>query len=319
MQSAVETLRIAIDDESLHKIQQSISAKLVGYGVLTPLVNLHPTDIVVNSADSVWADCGDGLVRSHVTFESEDHVRRLAQRLAHSAHRRLDDAEPFVDALLSDGARLHAALSPLAQTGTSISLRFPHHRKLPLTSWFDESNRAIFSKLISALELGRSVIVSGATGSGKTTLIRSMIDEYYQNRRVVIVEDVAELNIRTPHVVSLQGRSANAEGFGAISMRTLVRQTLRMRPDSIVVGELRGAEALDWLLAVSSGHRGSLTTVHAADVQSSRKRIALLCALADVDAVTVNEVLKSSDFTFVHCERQGNVRRVVAVESGMIS
>ncbi|MEY4347631.1 MAG: hypothetical protein RIS43_50 [Actinomycetota bacterium] len=308
---AIDELQIVLTNRDLQQLAAQLQSRLLGYGELTPLMALHPTDVLVNSPDSVWVDTGDGLQQTDVVFESESHVRRLAMRLAHSAHRRLDDAQPFVDALLSDGVRLHAVIPPIATTHTAISLRIPQQRIIPIDNWF--ANSETKEKFCSAVAQQQSLVISGATGSGKTTLIRSLLVESYASRRVVVIEDVAEINITSPNVVALQGRGANTDGIGAIALRSLVRQTLRMRPDAIVVGELRGAEAVDWLLSVSSGHRGSLTTVHASSAEQSKRRLQLLCALGDVDSQAISGLLDSQEISFVHCERNTRGRFITEV------
>ena len=310
---AVDALHIALPTNNLAQLTSQLRNRLLGYGELAPLMNMQATDVLVNAPDSVWIDSGDGLQQTSVRFESETAVRRLAMRLAHSAYRRLDDAQPYVDALLVDGVRLHAVLPPIATRNTAISLRIPQQRVIPLDAWFADST--VRDKFLHAVETRHSLVISGATGSGKTTLIRSLLSESYSARRVVVIEDVAELNIDSPQIIALQGRGANSEGFGAISLRILVRQTLRMRPDAIVVGELRGEEAVDWLLSVSSGHRGSLTTVHAASALQAKRRLELLCALGDVDASATSQLLNSQELTFVHCERNEHGRFITEVVS----
>ena len=306
---------MALTSTQLDTIQESLTHKLVGYGELAPLLARAPTDVVVNAPDSVWIDVGQGMQPCDVVFEDEAAVRRLAMRLAHSVHRRLDDAQPFVDALLPDGVRLHAVIPPLAVTNTSISLRIPRNVIVRLEEWFDDET--LFDEFLQLIERHQSLVISGATGSGKTTLIRTLLSHHYSNRRVVTVEDVAELNINQPHVVALQGRQPNSDGFGGIPLRTLVRQTLRMRPDAVVVGELRGEEAVDWLLAASSGHLGSLTTIHASNPTEARRRLNLLCALSGIDARAVSQLLEQQSVSFVQCQRIGQRRLVTEISSGL--
>jgi pilus assembly protein CpaF len=310
---AIDALHIALPSRDINQLTLQLQSRLLGYGELESLMLLKPTDVLVNAPDSVWIDNGEGLQRADVRFESEVAVRRLAMRLAHSAHRRLDDAQPYVDALLDDGVRLHAVIPPIATTHTAISLRIPQQRVIPLRQWFADLNVA--QKFDDAIKRGQSLVISGATGSGKTTLIRSLLAESYASRRVVVIEDVAEINDRSPNIIALQGRSANSEGIGSITLRSLVRQTLRMRPDAIVVGELRGAEAVDWLLSVSSGHHGSLTTVHAASAKQARERLNLLCALGNIDTNAIAKLLTSQELTFVHCQRTTQGRFITEVVS----
>ena len=311
--NAATHTNLVLSTAQVQSLSESLSAELIGYGVLAPLVAQSPTDVVVNAPDSVWIDNGEGLRKSFVTFESEAQVRQLAMRLAHSVHRRLDDAQPFVDALLPDGVRLHCVIPPLAVNGTCISLRIPRSDVVPLEHWFE--GKDMQQRLHDVLAAGHSLVMSGSTGSGKTTLIRSLLHSAYARHRVVVVEDVAELNVQLPNVVSLQSRLANSDGYGAISMRTLVRQTLRMRPDAIVVGELRGEEAAEWLLATSSGHRGSMTTIHAASPNEARQRLRLLCALANLPSAATDGLLDQQSVAFIHCSRKGSRRFITAIEN----
>lgn len=223
------------------------------------------TDVLVNGTDGVWVDRGEGLERTGCDVGDAAAVRRLAVRLATMAGRRLDETTPFVDGLLPGGVRLHAVLPPLVQHAAHISLRVPRDQtptleQLQGASMFGQFGAQVLQALIAARV---AFVVTGGTGSGKTTLLAALLSRVPAHERIVVVEDVRELRIDHPHVVALQGRTPNVEGAGAVALETLVRQSLRMRPDRLVVGEVRGAEVRELLTALNTGHEGGCGTVHA--------------------------------------------------------
>jgi pilus assembly protein CpaF len=242
---------------------QAAVETMPGAGALTPLL-LDPdvTDVLVNGGE-VWVDKGAGLERVDLRAGGPIDARRLAQRLAAACGRRLDEACPFVDARLPDGTRLHAVLPPIATAGPYLSLRTVRHRALAMPELVGRGTvTAAGAEVLSAIVASRlSYLVSGGTGSGKTTLLASLLSLVPPTERIVIVEDSAELRPHHPHAVSLQGRTPNVEGAGAVSLRDLMRQALRMRPDRLVVGECRGAEVVD-LLTVYQTNVGVLPCGH---------------------------------------------------------
>jgi pilus assembly protein CpaF len=252
---------------------------LVGAGPLTTLLeDPEVTDVLVNGVQ-VWIDRGNGLSRAPLTFGSGDEVRRLAQRLASACGRRLDDGCPYVDARLADGSRLHAVLPPIAVNGPYLSVRTFRLRTRPLTELVSPPLAELLSAVITA---GLSVLISGGTGSGKTTLLNSLLGLVPPRERIVIVEDAAELCPDHPHVVALQARTSNVEGAGAVKLADLVRQALRMRPDRLIVGECRGAEIVELLGALNTGHNGGASTIHAnspADVPARLEALGLLSGI----------------------------------------
>jgi pilus assembly protein CpaF len=224
------------------------------------------------------------MARTDVTFPDPDGVRRLAQRLAASCERRLDDAHPYVDARLIDGTRLHAVLPPVAVGGPYLSLRTFRHRAFGLDELVASGClTAPAARLVAAVVRARlAYLVTGGTGSGKTTMLASLLSLVASHERIVIVEDAAELRPSHPHVVALQARTSNVEGAGAITLRDLVRQAMRMRPDRLVVGECRGSEIVDLLGALNTGHEGGAGTLHAntaADVPARLEVLGLLGGL----------------------------------------
>jgi len=293
-----------------------LAARVLGAGPLEPLLaDPQVTDVLVNSGSGVWVDRGDGLSRTDCQVGDEAAVRRLAVRLAGIAGRRLDDTCPYVDGLLPGGVRLHAVLPPIAVEGSHISLRVPRQMAPSLV----ELGRwgmfgAGWLRVLQALVRRRcSFVVTGGTGTGKTTLLGALLGEVDVRERLVIVEDVRELAVLHPHVVRLQSRPANVEGRGEIGLTALVRQSLRMRPDRLVVGEVRGAEVREMLAALNTGHEGGCGTVHANTAADVVARFEALGALAGLDPMAVHSQLLSAVQVVVHLRRSSGRRFVDTV------
>jgi len=293
-----------------------LAAQVLGAGPLEPLLaDPQVTDVLVNAGSGVWVDRGDGLTPAGCEVGDESAVRRLAVRLAGMAGRRLDDTSPYVDGLLPGGVRLHAVLPPIAVEGSHISLRVPRQDAPSLA---DLAQWGMFSagwlRVLEALVSRRcSFVVSGGTGSGKTTLLGALLGEVAIRERLVIVEDVRELAIIHPHVVRLQSRPANVEGRGEIALTALVRQSLRMRPDRLVVGEVRGAEVREMLAALNTGHEGGCGTVHANTAADVVARFEALGALAGLAPAAVHPQLLSAVQVVVHLRRRSGHRFVDTV------
>lgn len=255
-----------LGDAEVLGVAEELRCELIGTGPLEPLLaDPDVTDVLVSAPDRVWVDRGVGLERAPVSFTDAAAVRRLAQRLAAVAGRRLDDARPWVDARLPDGTRMHAVLPPVAVGSTCLSLRVVRPRaftleELAAAGTVPPGGAPILRALIDARV---SYLVSGGTGTGKTTLLASLLGLVGERERIVLAEDSAELRPDHPHVVRLEARPANQEGAGLVTLRDLVRQALRMRPDRLVVGEVRGGEAVDLLAALNTGHEGGSGTLHA--------------------------------------------------------
>ena len=303
--------------EVLELVRQPRS-EMVGAGPLDPLLaDPAVTDVLVNGPDEVWLDRGGGLERvPGVRFADRQAVRRLAQRLATAAGRRLDDARPWTDARLPDGTRLHAVLPPVAVGCTHISLRVS--RAQPFTLPELVRSGALPEQgavLLRAMVRSRlSYVVSGGTGTGKTTLLAALLGLVGPGERLVVVEDSAELRPDHPHVVRLEGRPANQEGAGAVELRELVRQALRMRPDRLVIGEVRGAEVVDFLAALNTGHEGGCGTVHANAAADVPARLEALASSAGLDRASLHSQLAAALDAVVHLTRDGTgLRRVAEV------
>ncbi|WP_106850511.1 TadA family conjugal transfer-associated ATPase [Blastococcus sp. Marseille-P5729] len=300
-----------ISDRELLDVLAETEAAVLGAGPLEPLLAAEDvTDVLVNGPDDVWIDRGAGLQRSAVTLESPTAVSDLAQRLAARAGRRLDAAHPWVDATLPDGSRLHAIIPPLAVDCALVSIRTMRRRTLGLDDLVDAGlDAAVADLLVEIVRSRLSFLVSGGTGSGKTTLLSMLLEHVDPRERVVVAEDADELRPAHPHTVKLLSRPANIEGSGEITLRTLVRQALRMRPDRIVVGEVRGAEVTELLMALNTGHRGGAGTVHANSVHDVPARICALGMLADLSAEAVEAQLGSAVDVLIHVGRERSGRR----------
>jgi pilus assembly protein CpaF len=301
------------DDVELAGLAQALSAELVGAGPLQALLaDPAVTDVMVNGPTDVWVDRGSGVQRAPVAFVDEAAVRQLAQRLASSAGRRLDDAAPFVDAVLADGTRLHAILPPLVPH-TTISLRT--FRSRPMTIEDLESAGTVtpqLSELLAAIVQARlGFVVSGGTGSGKTTVLGALLSLASPSERLILVEDSPELRPQHRHVVRLTTRAANIEGAGGIGPIELVRQALRMRPDRLIVGEFRGGEAMDLLAALNTGHEGGAATIHANSIHSVPARFQALAATVGIDRRAVDSQLAAALDAIVHLRREADGRRRV--------
>lgn len=271
------------------------------------------TDVLVNGPDEVYLDRGRGLERTGIRFADEAQVRRLAVRLAASVGRRLDEGAPFVDARLANGVRVHAVLGVIADSGTCLSLRVPRVTAMSLAEWVSGGglHREAAALLARVVEARRAFLVSGGTGSGKTTLLASLLGRVPGGERIVIAEDSRELAPAHPHCLRLEGRPANAEGVGAVSLTDLVRQALRMRPDRLVVGEVRGAELVDLLMALNTGHEGGCGTIHANSAADVPARLEALAALGGLGRAAVHAQVAAALDLIVHIRRLAGGRRWV--------
>lgn len=303
------------DAEALAVVTQ-LRAEIVGAGPLQPLLDdPSVTDVLVHRGGEVWVDRGDGLRRSPMRLGGEPAVRRLAVRLVASAGRRLDAAQPWADATLADGHRCHAILPPLAVDGTCLSLRALRPATLDLAALEAQGSLpgGVRTWLEGMLAAPLAVLVTGATGAGKTTLLGALLGALPADLRVLVVEDATELAPTHPHVVRLQSRPPNVEGAGAVPLRDLVRQALRMRPDRLVLGEVRGAEVVDLLVALNTGHEGGLSTVHANSPAELPARLEALGALAGLRRDALHSLVAAAVHAVVHCARGPSGRQVAQI------
>lgn len=320
-------LPLAVDREALCR---EVLDEAVGLGPLEPLLAAPDvTEIMVNRHDEIYVEREGRLWRHAGAFTGEQSVRRVIERIVTPLGRRIDESSPMVDARLPDGSRVHAIIPPIALKGASLTIRkFPTRRPgMPDLLAAGALSEAMAQFLARCVRLRKNLVVSGGTGAGKTTLLNVLSNEIPEGERIVTIEDAAELRLSHEHLVSLEARPSNQEGRGRIDIRELVRNALRMRPDRIVVGECRGAEAFDMLTAMNTGHEGSLTTLHANSARDALARLESMVLMAGLDLplVVVREHIAASIDIIVQQARLSDGRRVVAsvaevtgMESGRI-
>lgn len=294
-----------------HQRARTVRAERTGAGELQRFLDDPDiTDVLVNGVSGVWIDRGHGLQRMATPLTSLGDVRELAVRMAAAGGQRLDDAAPVADARLPGGIRLHAVLPPIAPDGPLISLRIIRRRALSLPELAERGTvTPEVATILHALMLARvSFLLSGATGCGKTTMLASLLSVADDHERIVLVEDIGELAPRHPHVVRLEARRANVEGKGTITLSDLVRQSLRMRPDRIVIGECRGPEIVDLLAALNTGHRGGCGTIHANSTDAVPARLEMLAGQAGLSPEeTAHQAVNAIDVV-LHLDRNRQAR-----------
>ncbi|MGJ3508075.1 TadA family conjugal transfer-associated ATPase [Enemella sp. A6] len=308
---------LVVTDRGVRVLMAELRRDSQGAGLLDPLLaDPRVSDVLVNGAEEVWVDRGHGPERTELRFADEEDLRRLAVRMANQVGRPLDDAHPFVDARLADGTRVHAVLAGVAAPGTCLSLRIPARRRMTLDDWVRHGSleQAGAELLRTIVRQRLAYLVSGGTGTGKTTMLAALLAEIPPDERVVVVEDSRELNPDHPHCVRLEGRPANAEGAGAITLTALVRQALRMRPDRVVLGEVRGAELCDLLTALNTGHEGGCGTVHANSAGDLPARLEALAALGGLDRMATHAQVAAALDVVIHLTRgRDGLRRVAEI------
>ncbi len=313
--AALRSAGSVLGDAAVLQVTELLRAEISGAGPLDALLR-EPgvTDVLVNAPDDIWVDRGNGLEQSAIRLRDEAAVRELAQRLAASAGRRLDDAVPFVDARLHGGVRLHAVLPPVSPAGTVVSFRVPAARTFGLDDLVACGSVpvAMAPTLVAVVRYRLAFLVTGGTGSGKTSVLGALLGLADPHERLVLVEDSGELRPAHPHVVRLEARPPNVDGAGRVGLDDLVRHALRMRPDRLVVGEVRGAEVVDLLAALNTGHDGGCGTLHANSAADVPARLEALGVAAGLRRDAVHAQAAAALDLVVHLVRDGSGRRRVA-------
>ena len=319
LRDAMTAERIAVPSGELRELERHFDDRLFGLGPLAPLLrDDRVTEVMVNGSRGVWVERDGRLEPVAIRFAGDEEIVVLIERLVAPLGRRIDLATPLVDARLPDGSRVHAVIPPIAVAGPVLTIRrFPARplgpEDLVRNGTCDE---AVMRRLVAAVRARRSILVSGGTSSGKTTTLNALAFAIGGDERIVTIEDAAELRLPQANVVSLETRAASVEGTGAIDVRTLLRAALRMRPDRIVVGEVRGGEALDMLQAMNTGHRGSLTTAHANGPYEALLRLETMALMAGLELplAAVREQIRRGIELVVHQERgTDGLRRITSV------
>ena len=296
------------------RLFEQIAAEILGLGPLQPLLEDDTiTEIMVNGAKNIYIERKGKLHRVPVTFENNEHVMRIIDRIVAPLGRRIDESSPYVDARLQDGSRVNAVIPPISLVGPILTIR--KFSKNPITVdqlvQFGSISPEALQFLKACVEARLNVVISGGTGSGKTTLLNVMSGFIPDDERIVTIENAAELQLRQEHVVTLESRPPNIEGRGEITIRDLVINSLRMRPDRIIVGEVRGGEAFDMLQAMNTGHDGSLTTIHANSPRDALIRLETMVAMAnfDIPSEFLRRFISSAINIIIQVSRMGDGRR----------
>jgi pilus assembly protein CpaF len=314
-----EEKNIQINLKEQKQIASSLVDDMIGLGPLEDIIHDDSvTDILVNGPSKVYVERKGKLEEVNIRFHDEGHLQQIARRIASRVGRRIDESSPMVDARLADGSRVNIIMPPLALDGTSISIRKFSREDISLDKMVISGNisqpMADLLKIASASRL--NMLISGGTGSGKTTLLNAMSQLINPTERVVTIEDSAELRMQQPHVVRLESRPANIEGEGEVTIRDLVRNALRMRPDRIIVGEVRGDETIDMLQAMNTGHDGSMSTIHANRPREVLMRLEnmMLMSGLEMPSRAMRSLITGAISLIVHTERmRDGMRRVTEV------
>ncbi len=339
LQSQIETVigdiasyeNIRLNTFEQKQLTKILVDDMLGFGPLEPLLDDDSVnDILVNGPDQIYVEIKGKLKKTNIKFRDNTHVTNIAQRIANQIGRRIDESTPMADARLPDGSRVNIIMPPLSLTGTTISIRKFSRDSITLDRMIEQGNismqMATVLKVAAACRL--NVLISGGTGSGKTTLLNALSQLIDRGERIVTIEDAAELQLQQPHVVRLETRMPNLEGDGAVTIRDLLKNSLRMRPDRIIVGEVRGAEVLDMLQAMNTGHDGSMSTLHANTPRDALMRLENMASMASASynaEITRRQIVSAVDLIIQTERMRDGMRRVtyiteiVGIENGIIT
>ncbi|MBM3469047.1 MAG: CpaF family protein [Alphaproteobacteria bacterium] len=312
----VNTQGVQLNRREQKQVATDIVNDMIGFGPLEQLLNDDSiTDIMVNGPDMVYVERQGKLEKTWVTFRDHAHVLQIAQRIAGRIGRRVDEASPMVDARLPDGSRINIITPPVSLNGPVLSIRKFARRTIDIENMIRQKNLSL--KMAEFLQIATTcrlnILISGGTGSGKTTLLNALSQMINPNERIVTIEDAAELRLKQPHVVRLEMRPANIEGEGSISIRDLLKNALRMRPDRIIVGEVRGQESVDMLQAMNTGHDGSMSTIHANRAEDALMRLQNMITISDTGVpvkVIQAQIAGGVDLVVQIARMRDGVRRV---------
>ena len=319
LQQAYQSTKLQLPNTLRDQIFHEILDELLGFGPLQPLLDDPDiSEVMVNGANKVYIERKGKLVKTNVSFDSEEQVLRLIDRIILPLGRRIDRDSPTVDARLPDGSRVNAVIAPVAIDGPTITIRKFMKNKLSVEQLIEfgsiTRNMADFVRACVVSRL--NILISGGTGSGKTTLLNVLSGFIPEDERIVTIEDAAELKLQQDHIVRLETKPANSEGLNAVTIRELVRNSLRMRPDRIVVGEVRGGEALDMLQAMNTGHDGSLTTLHANAPRDAISRLETMCLMSGMDLpvrVIREQIASAIDLIIQQSRLRDGTRKVTSI------
>lgn len=311
--------QIPLNKDEKDRLIKEIIQEAKGYGPLDPLL-ADPTisDILVNGAKNIFVEKNGKLYKTDVSFKDDQHLRNIIERIVSKVGRRIDEKSPMVDARLTDGSRVNAIIPPLALDGPSLSIRKFKRDAGSLDSLlkWGSLSKEMAETLAMAVKARLNVVISGGTGAGKTTLLNSLSSQIPNDERIITIEDSAELALQQEHIVRLETRPPNIEGSGQISSRDLVINALRMRPDRIIIGECRGAESLDMLQAMNTGHDGSLTTLHANTPRDALSRLETMCLFSGVDLPEKNiksQISSAIDLVVQASRLQDGSRKITSI------
>ncbi len=320
VQQLIENESLPLNTQTRRQIIKEIGDEVLGLGPLEPLLH-EPTisDILVNGCKTVYVERFGRLELTPVKFRNDDHLMKIIDRIVSRVGRRIDESSPMVDARLSDGSRVNAIIPPLALDGPSLSIRRFSVDKMKLSDLVEKNALTDYMAefLMAAAKAKLNILISGGTGSGKTTMLNAVSNFIPNNERVVTLEDSAELQLQIEHVLRLETRPPNTEGSGEVTLRDLVRNSLRMRPDRIVIGEVRSGEAFDMLQAMNTGHEGSLTTVHANNPRDALARLENMVSMAGLElpVSAVRKQIASAINIIVQLSRlEDGTRRVTSIQ-----